>query len=175
MKLTVGEALAAHDALQVIGRKPIKIGGAVQVAKALQELQTIRRLAHERRMAHVEELGQHDEKGKLVVVYYWASWNSQCASDFAKLKAMLATYREKGVEVVTVNLDSTPQEAARFLQQNPLPGTHLFAQGGLESPLAVNYGVFVLPNLFIVGQDGKVVSRNGQVTTLEDDLKKLLK
>jgi thiol-disulfide isomerase/thioredoxin len=113
-------------------------------------------------------------KGKAVIVYYWASWNSQCASDFTKLKAILKDQGSK-VELVTVNLDNAAAEAANYLRQNPTPGTHLFQQGGFESALAVNYGVFLLPSTFIIGPDGKVVSRNAQVTTLEEDLKKLLK
>jgi thiol-disulfide isomerase/thioredoxin len=113
-------------------------------------------------------------KGKVIVVYYWASWNRQCASDFARLKTILAGQADK-VELVTVSLDNAAPKASDFLRQNPIPGTHLFQQGGFESGLAVNYGVFLLPSTFIIGADGKVVSRNAQVTTLEDDLKKLLK
>src|SRR6185437_4099846 len=29
------------------------------------------------------------KQGKVVIVYYWASWNGQCTSDFTKLKGML--------------------------------------------------------------------------------------
>ena len=50
----------------------------------------------------------------------------------------------------------------------------LFVPGGLESPLATQYGVMVLPNLFLVGKDGKVISRSVQTGTVEDELKKLL-
>jgi hypothetical protein len=40
--------------------------------------------------------------------------------------------------------------------------------------LATQYGVMVLPNLFLVGRDGKVVSRTVQVATLEDEVRKLV-
>jgi thiol-disulfide isomerase/thioredoxin len=113
-------------------------------------------------------------KGKAVIIYYWASWNTQCASDFTKLKGILNNHGDK-VVLVTVNLDNAAAEASNYLRQNPVPGTHLFHQGGFESPLAVNYGVFLLPNTFVIGTDGKVVGRNAQVATLDEDLKKLLK
>ncbi len=51
--------------------------------------------------------------GKVVVVYYWASWNSQSAADFNKLKAMMDT-EGKEVELVAVNLDNTIKEAPRL-------------------------------------------------------------
>ena len=112
--------------------------------------------------------------GKVVVVYYWASWNSQSASDFSKLKAMMDT-EGKEVQVVAVNLDNTIKEARDFLTRAPAVGVHLYQSGGLDSKLANDYGIVVLPQLFLVGKDGKVVSRNVQINNLEDEVKKLLK
>ena len=40
-----------------------------------------------------------------------------------------------------------------------MDGTHLHMPGGLESPLAVQYGISSLPVMFLVGPDGKVVNR----------------
>ena len=111
--------------------------------------------------------------GKVVVVYYWASWISQSAADFAKLKA-LADAEGKGVEIVCVNLDGTPKEAHDFLATAPPVGVHLYQSGGMESKLATDYGITVLPNLIVVGKDGKVVNRNVQINTLDDEVKKQL-
>jgi len=112
-------------------------------------------------------------KGKVVVVYYWASWNGQSASDFTKLKSVMNSYGPKGVELVAVNLDNAKGDAMNFVAQNSVPGTHLHQAGGLDSPLATQYGIFVLPNMLLVGKDGKVVSRSVQLATLEDELKKV--
>jgi hypothetical protein len=111
-------------------------------------------------------------KGKAVVVYFWASWNQSAIGDFNKIKVILAT-QKAGVELVCVNLDNAPADGAKFLQTNPVAGTHLHSAGGLESPLAIKYGITVLPNMFLVGPDGKVVSRSVQVNTLDDELKKI--
>lgn len=113
-------------------------------------------------------------KGKVVIVYYWASWNQQCLSDFNKLKALLSNYGNKGVDLVTINLDNTAEEAVQFLQRHTIPGTHLHQAGSLESPLAVQYGVMVLPHAFVIGKEGKVLNRSAQIVTLEEELKKLL-
>jgi hypothetical protein len=114
-------------------------------------------------------------RGKVVVVYYWASLNPQAVGDFARLKQLVDSYGSKGFEVVSVNLDATPAEASAYLKRSPAPGTHLYQAGSLESKLATDYGIMVPPHLFLVGKDGKVVSRAAQVGTLEDELKKLLK
>src|SRR5262249_54538180 len=110
---------------------------------------------------------------------YWASYCQSCAGDFARLKQLQATHGAKGLELVLVNLDDRAEEAQKFLQSNPLSGIHLFqapAQGatGLQSPLAIQYGILGLPNVFLVGRDGKVVDRTLQVTNLEEALRKAL-
>ncbi|HTU20706.1 MAG TPA: TlpA disulfide reductase family protein [Gemmataceae bacterium] len=116
-----------------------------------------------------------DQKhGKVVIVYYWASWNNQCTSDFTKLKGMLDTHSGK-VDLVCVNLDNSSDEARSYLQSTRVPGTHLHQDGGLESKMATDYGIQVLPTIFVVGKDGKVVNRNGQIANLEDEVKKLVK
>jgi hypothetical protein len=117
--------------------------------------------------------GLDDLRGKLVVVYYWASWNGQAASDFTKLKAL--TTANKDVAVLTVNLDTTPEEAKAFVAKHSPVGTHLHQKGGLDGKLATDYGVMVLPGAFVVGKDGKCLNRAAQVGALEDEVKKHLK
>ncbi len=113
--------------------------------------------------------------GKITVVYYCARWNGQCTSDFTKLKTLLSTYAAKGLEVVCVNLDNTAREASDFQREQTPPGIVLYEEGGMSGKLGENYGIMVLPTLFLVDKDGKVASRTVQMTTLEDELKKLLK
>jgi hypothetical protein len=114
-------------------------------------------------------------RGKIVIVYYWASWNQQSVGDFARLKLLLNTYGGKGVELVCVNLDNSPPEANSALDRASIPGVQLFAPGGLDSPLATQYGIMVLPNMFLVDKTGTVLSRNMQLANLEDEIKKALK
>ncbi len=109
--------------------------------------------------------------GKIVVVYYWASWNQQHIGDFARLKQLLSTYSGK-VELVCVNVDNGPPQAGAA---NGHPGVHLAHTGGLDGPLATHYGILVLPNIFLVGKDGKVVSRTVQISNLEEEIKKQIK
>ena len=111
--------------------------------------------------------------GKVVVVYYWDSSNQQSIGDFARMKELLRLYGSKGLEIVCINLDSSPPLAGSALSSGP--GVQLFQPGGLESSLANQYGIVVLPTMFLVGPDGKVVNRNIQIATVEEEIKKLVK
>jgi hypothetical protein len=111
--------------------------------------------------------------GKVVVIYYWDSSSQQSIGDFARMKELLRVHGGKGLEIVCVNLDSSPPQAGGPLSSGP--GVQLFQPGGLESSLANQYGIVVLPTMFLVGPDGKVVSRNIQIATVEEEIKKLVK
>ena len=92
-----------------------------------------------------------------------------------KLQSLAKDYGAKGLEIVTVCLDHDAKTAAQTVTTYKIPGTHLFAPGGLDaSPLAANYGILVVPHLFVVGKDGKITNRSAQAATVEDDVKKLL-
>lgn len=110
-------------------------------------------------------------RGKAFVVYFWASWNGSAQADLGKIKQAMTALGGKA-ELVCVNLDSKPADANAFLQANPIPGTHLYAPGGQDGAIATEHGITVLPMMFLVGPDGKVISRNAQISSLEDDLKK---
>src|SRR5206468_3747480 len=86
-----------------------------------------------------------DLKDKIVIVYYWASWNSSCRGDLAKLKALRNAYGDRGLELVCVNLDERAGDATQFLLHTPVEAVHLHDKGGFDSPLATDYGVIALP------------------------------
>lgn len=113
-------------------------------------------------------------KGKVVVVYYWASWNSPCAADLEKLRSLQTTYGGKGMDVVCVNLDNTAAEAKTFLQGKQAPAVHLFEPNGMAGRLGEQYGVMVLPTMFLIGKDGKVINHAEQMSTIEESVKKAL-
>ena len=49
---------------------------------------------------------------------------------------------------------------------------HLHQPLGLEGKLALDNGVIVLPNMFILNKEGKCLSRNAQSSSIEDEIKK---
>jgi thiol-disulfide isomerase/thioredoxin len=113
-------------------------------------------------------------RGRVVVVYYYASWCQSAPADLAKLSQIVNQNRSNKLDVVAINLDEEQNAAAPFVNQNP-NCWHLFAGGGMDSPLAAQYGIIAPPTMFLVGRDGKVISRTIDLTGLDEELKKAVK
>src|SRR5262249_34009939 len=111
-------------------------------------------------------------RGKYVAVYYWASWCQATPSDFVKPKKLTQDYAGK-LEVAGINGEDRQADAEAFLHRVVAPGYELFAAGGMETPLAAYYGLVIFPNVFLLGPDGKVLSRTVEVNGLEEEMKKL--
>lgn len=112
-------------------------------------------------------------RGKTVLIQYWATWCEPCKVDMARLKELQSQYAKSGFVVVGVNLDSTREEVARYIQAERIPWVQLHEPGGLESRLANEMGILTLPTMILVDAKGNVVSRNIHVTELEGELRKL--
>lgn len=115
--------------------------------------------------------------GKAVVVYYWATWGRDTTAELKQLTELLKANAGK-LEVVTISLDDEPAKAVAALTAAGVTGgVHLHQPGGLErSPLAVAYGVQMVPHILLVGKDGKVASRNAHAGAgLKDEVEKLVK
>ncbi len=121
--------------------------------------------------------------GKSAVVFYYANWSTDPAAearlqdDLKKLAESTKPLAAKGLTLVTISLDETKERATAAIQAAQLPGVHLHAPGGLDrSPLAVAYGVQMVPHLMLVGKDGKVTNRGAQISpAMKDELEKLAK
>jgi hypothetical protein len=115
--------------------------------------------------------------GKAVIVYYWASWGREAVNELKALGELTKTYGPKGLELVTISLDDDPAKAVQVVNTAQVPGTHLHMPGGLDrSPLGAAYGIQMVPHVFLVGKDGKVVDNNAQTgPTFKDAVEKLVK
>lgn len=114
-------------------------------------------------------------KGKPVVVHCWATWSDMSVGEFEQLKSLQAKYAAKGLQCVGINVDMQQEDVTRFLQTQRLPWPQLFAEGGLDSELAAQFGLVTLPVMLLVDAQGKVVKSVGSTTELAAELEKLLK
>jgi len=90
-------------------------------------------------------------KGKVSVVNVWASWCVPC-HDEAPLLTELA--KDTRIQLIGINYKDTADNARRFLGRYGNP----FASVGVDGNgrAAIEWGVYGVPETFIVGRDGKI-------------------
>lgn len=114
-------------------------------------------------------------RGNIVLVHYWATWCDPCKEDMALIANLKQELRGEKFEVVGINLDAQPDELRSYLRENPPKWTHLYEEGGLDSRLASEMGVFTLPVMLLVDERGRIVNRRLHGAQLAEEVRKLLK
>jgi cytochrome c biogenesis protein CcmG/thiol:disulfide interchange protein DsbE len=117
----------------------------------------------------VPGLDSADFNGQVTVLNVWASWCVPCR-DEAPLLTALATDRR--IRLVGVNYKDQPDNARRFLGRYGNP----FLANGTDGNgrAAIEWGVYGVPETFVVGRDGRIAYKLiGPITpdNLEQNLK----
>jgi cytochrome c biogenesis protein CcmG/thiol:disulfide interchange protein DsbE len=91
-------------------------------------------------------------KGKVSLVNVWASWCVPC-HDEAPLLTELA--KDKRLQMVGINYKDAPDNARRFLGRYGNP----FGLVGVDPKgrASIEWGVYGVPETFVVGRDGTIV------------------
>jgi cytochrome c biogenesis protein CcmG/thiol:disulfide interchange protein DsbE len=101
-------------------------------------------------------------RGQVVVVNFWASWCLECHREHPALVAAWERYRERGVVFVGVNFEDGEGAALAYAAERP-GDWPLVADPG--SRTAIAYGVFGVPETFVIASDGSVTAKTiGEVT-----------
>ncbi len=90
-------------------------------------------------------------KGKVSVVNVWASWCVPCHDEAPLLTALAKDTR---FQLIGINYKDEPDNARRFLGRygNPFTSVGVDANGRA----AIEWGVYGVPETFIIGRDGKI-------------------
>jgi len=96
-------------------------------------------------------LSAADFKGAVTIVNVWASWCVPCHDEAPLLETLS---RDKRVRLVGINYKDQPDNARRFLGRY---GNPFVAAGADQNGRAsMDWGVYGVPETFIVGRDGRI-------------------
>lgn len=105
----------------------------------------------------VDTVSLDELRGNIVVLNFWASWCLECRVEHRDLVRAGEVYGGRGVKFFGVLYQDTPENGRRWIAE----------QGGQSYPslvdeksrTAIAYGLYGVPETFIIGRDGKVVHK----------------
>lgn len=99
----------------------------------------------------VPGLSAADFAGRVSLVNVWASWCVPCHDEVPFLDALA---KDERIRVVGINYKDNPENARRFIGRygNPFDAVGADANGRA----AIEWGVYGVPETFIVGRDGRI-------------------
>ena len=88
------------------------------------------------------------------------------------IAAAYRQYHDRGLEIVGVSLDHDRDAFLGFTKKHAMPWPQQFDGQGWNNPYAVKYGVRGIPEMWLVGRDGKVTATglHGSQLTAKLDL-----
>jgi len=100
-----------------------------------------------------EAVLQLAQPGKVLYVDFWASWCPPCAQSIPFLNEVQAQYKDKGLEVIGINLDENKTDADAFLKTHPIKFT-IASNPDTQCPEV--FGVQAMPSSYLIDRTGKI-------------------
>ena len=103
-----------------------------------------------------------------LLVCFWASWSEYCLEEIPRFKRLYNQYKDKGLEILTVSIDTNPAAWFDYTRQNQFPWLSLIGNG---REITSKYDFQMIPFNMIVDKEGNVIERE----LFKDDIDKALK
>jgi peroxiredoxin len=107
-----------------------------------------------------------DFQGNVVLVVFWASWCVNNAEEVARLDAVYSAYRDRGLRIVGISLDSL-QDGGKNTDASRSAARHFLLEYNVRWPNLINgsgdqdfaraYAVSEIPANVLIGRDGTVI------------------
>jgi len=96
-------------------------------------------------------------RGKVVFLNFWASWCPPCRAEARMLEASWRGYKGRGVVFLGVNIQDKEEAAREFLGEFDVTYPNGMDPG---SKIAIDYGVWGLPETFIIDREGRITYKH---------------
>ncbi len=114
-------------------------------------------------------------RGKYVLIDFWASWCRPCRQENPNVVDNYIKFKDKNFTVLGVSLDKAKSAWIDAIKMDGLTWAHVSDLQGWSNSVAQQFGIFSIPQNFLIGPDGKIVAKNLRGPALERKLTALLK
>jgi len=115
-----------------------------------------------------------DEKGKVVLIDFWATWCLPCQAELPNVLKVYQKYHSQGFEIIGISLDSDQPKLESFLKENGMTWPQSCDGAGMGGKLAVEFGVYQIPTTFLMDGQGTIIAKDLRGDSLEQAVAKAL-
>ena len=108
-----------------------------------------------------------DYRGKVVLLDFWAVWCIPCLEEMPNVKKVYANYKDKGFDIIGINLDDNEVKLRSYLKKNKILWRQVFSGKGPLSPIAQQYNLPGIPASWLIDRDGTLISHQARGDALE--------
>ncbi len=94
-----------------------------------------------------------DQKGKVVVLDFWATWCGPCLQSMPLVDKVVHEFEDQGVQLIAVNLEEPPKAITAMLERHKL---QLTVAMDIDGVAATKYQATAIPQTVIIDREGKV-------------------
>ncbi|MBQ0721799.1 MAG: TlpA family protein disulfide reductase, partial [Gammaproteobacteria bacterium] len=122
----------------------------------------------------------NDIKGKVTLIDFWAAWCAPCRKENPNVVNVYNKYHEKGLEIIGVSLDGTPQQKDAkqawmdAIEKDKLTWNHVSNLQYFNDPIAKQFNINSIPATFLIDAEGKIIAKNLRGPALEEKIASLL-
>jgi peroxiredoxin len=113
-------------------------------------------------------------KGKTILLEFWASWCGPCRVENPNLVKTYNTYKPKGFEILAVSLDTDKNNWIEAIKKDNLNWKHVSDLKGQANKAFLIYGINVIPDNFLISENGIIIGRNLRGEELNQKLSEVL-
>jgi peroxiredoxin len=95
-----------------------------------------------------------DFRRRIVLLDFWGVWCFPCRIEAPNLAAAYKRLKEKGFEIISIDVRDTPEVLRKFISEKQMNWTHLQA----DEALLQLYRVDQYPTYYLLDKEGKVIS-----------------
>jgi len=123
-----------------------------------------------------EPMRLYVNRGKVVLLVFWASWCGPCMGDVPHEKELHAKFAERPFTIIGVNADETLELAEKAVQENAIPWQSFWnGDKGANGPIANSWNVRGWPTVYVIDQTGTIRHKHLRCEELDEPLELLIR
>ena len=95
-----------------------------------------------------------NQKGKVILVDFWATWCKPCVEGIQHLKEFYPHYKDKGFEIIGISLDSNKKAVEDYIHKENIKWKIAYSGDAWKDATARYYNVNLIPSYWLIDRNG---------------------